>query len=316
MVLGTLSLGFAAGFFWSPLRAIVSDATEYRYRSEAFGIHSQQIGIGAFYGAFLGFGIFFLASETGLGYEGMFASLLVYALANLLAGYQILRIAPLVPLVDVGERKDQQIEMEEVRATSLGNNVIVFFILLLVILFVGSMIGALVAPFLEVFLLKNITMDPVSMSLAYIPGGIVSMFVAPRLGGIADRIKPAYVLSITSVIGATTTWLLINSSEIWQVAILFTVDSTVIAGGGLVISKIMSNISKDHRGSIFGLQGFITNLGSISGPMIGGLFWEIFGDRGPFLLSIGAELVLALVYVVVLSLFSSESGEESSPMQF
>ncbi|MFX0115907.1 MAG: MFS transporter, partial [Candidatus Hodarchaeota archaeon] len=48
MLFGTFALGFSAGFFWAPLRAIVSDSTEYCFRSEAFGIFNQQIGLGTF----------------------------------------------------------------------------------------------------------------------------------------------------------------------------------------------------------------------------------------------------------------------------
>ncbi|MFW9990837.1 MAG: MFS transporter [Candidatus Odinarchaeota archaeon] len=313
MVFGTFSLGFAAGFFWSPLRAIVSDATEYRFRSEAFGIYNQQIGMGTFYGAFIGFGILMMASEASLGSGGLFAGLLVYALANLYAGIKILRIAPAVTLVDIDREKagiNELVSFKTVKTTRLRKNVFLFFIVLLGILFVESTVGALVAPFLEVFLLKNITNDPVTMSLAYIPGGIVSMVAAPKLGEIADRIKPAYVLPPASIIGAITTWLLINSTEIWQVTVLFTVDSTVIAFATVVISKLMSNVSKNHRGSVFGFQGFLANLGGITGPLVGGVFWEITGDRGPFLLSIGVEAVLALIYLVVLLFFLYEPVEE------
>ena len=91
-------------------------------------------------------------------------------------------------------------------------------------------------------------------------------------------------------------------------ALLFIIDATVISSAGLALSKILSNISKTQRGSIFGLQGFFSNLGAISGPLLGGFLWELLGDRGPFLLSIGVEFVLGVVYFTLFSsLFSART---------
>ncbi|MFX1536883.1 MAG: MFS transporter [Promethearchaeota archaeon] len=317
MAISTFSLGFAAGFFWSPLRAIISDATEYQYRSEAFGILSQQTGMGTFYGAIVGFFILITASEASLGPEWAYAGLLVFGLANVYAGIKILRITPKVPLVDINEQKEMlprvKDEIKEYSTTSLRTNLVVAFVIFLVILFVESVIGSLIAPFVELFILENITDSIITVAWLYAPAGFISMLVAPKLGEFADKVRPRYWLSLTSVLGALTTWLLINTTEPILVALLFIIDTTVVVSAGLVLSKLLSNVSKNRRGSVFGLQGFSENTGNITGPIVGGILWESLNYRAPFLLSIGVELVMSVVYLLVLSffIFDPENANET-----
>ncbi|MFX1250304.1 MAG: MFS transporter [Promethearchaeota archaeon] len=315
MAISTFSLGFAAGFFWSPLRAIISDATEYQYRSEAFGILSQQTGMGTFYGALVGFTILITANEASLGPEWAYVGLLVFGLANVYAGIQILRITPRVPLIDISEQKEMlprvKDEIKEYSTTSLRTNLVVAFVIFLVILFVESIIGSLIAPFVELFILANITEDIITVAWLYAPAGFISMLVAPKLGEIADKVRPRYWLSLTSILGALTTWLLINTTEPILIALLFIIDTTVVASAGLVLSKILSNVSKNRRGSIFGLQGFSENTGLIAGPLVGGILWEGVNYRAPFLLSIGVELVISVVYFLILSFFIFDINAEN-----
>ena len=66
----------------------------------------------------------------------------------------------------------------------------------------------------------------------------------------------------------------------------FVIDVTVVTSAGLVLSKVLSDLSKDRTGSIFGLQGLISNFGALCGPLVGGVLWELSGNRAPFHLSI------------------------------
>ncbi|MCG3219473.1 MAG: MFS transporter [Candidatus Heimdallarchaeota archaeon] len=305
MFIGTFILGVGAGFFWVPLRSIISDATEYRYRSEAFGVFSQQMGIGVMMGSFIGFFILGWASETAMPVEVMYSQILLYGVANIYAGIKVYKLIPTVTLIDIENDTDQT----EEEKSGLKNNhlplerqLLIGFIIILAVLFVENLIGSLVAPFLEVFLLKNITEDIMLMSLAYVPGGILSMMLAPKIGKLADKYNPRIWLAVTSALGSLTTWLLISSTEIWQFSLLFIVDATIVSSAGLVLSKIISQISRKRRGSLFGIQGGISNLGAIVGPIIGGILWETTSDKAPFLLSIFVELILAFLYPFVILL--------------
>ncbi|NIQ04294.1 MAG: MFS transporter [Candidatus Korarchaeota archaeon] len=290
-------------FFWVPLQTILSDATEYKYRSEAFGVYSQQIGMGVFFGATFGFFIFGWASGTGGGSALMYSPLLIYGVVNVYGGLRALKLAPMVPLLELpAEHTDSFTEHQEEDSNSFGDTLFwLSLIFLFAIVFLEQMIGSLVAPFLEVFLLKYISGDPMNIAIAYAPGAVLSFVLAPKMGKIADKINPRYWLASTSALGALTTWFLVNSTELWQFTMLFIVDSTVISSAGLVLSKIISDVSKTRRGSVFGTQGGVSNFGAIAGPVMGGILWELIGDRAPFLLSIGVEAFLAVVYLVSIS---------------
>jgi MFS family permease len=292
MTLGMFILGVGAGFFWTPFETTIADATEYEYRSEAFGIFSQQSGIGGFIGATVGFSVLWAVSEysfsSNIVYSAIaFSPLILYGLSNIYAGVRVLQLAPKVEFLDIEEKT---------LVSKITRRAILFsFIFLLILLFTEAFIGSLVGTFIEFFLLKNITQDILYLIMAYVPGGVLSVILAPRLGRLADKLNPRITLSVASIVGAGMTWLLINSSKIWQFSVIFIIDTTVVATAGLVLTKVISTVSRERRGSVFGLHDSVTNLSRIAGPLIGGALWDI-RDRAPFILSIAIEGVLAVLY--------------------
>lgn len=323
MVGGTGLLGFSAGFFWNPLKAIIADGTHLEHRSEAYGIESQQSGFGMMIGSFIGFTILGFAEGFEQGPEWRYAALIIYGFCNLYAGYRALRLIPNVPRLDVvvddqdvtENGTEGSIKPNDALQPNFGRGhaaVMAGFACLLGIFLVEGMVGALVTPFLNVYLLKNITDSPTLVSMVYLPAGIISLSAAPRLGRIADRKSAKLWLPLACVCGAVTTWLLISSSELWQIALLFIIDMTVVTMANLMLVKLMSTVSKARRGSLFGLQSMVKNLGLIAGPLIGGVAWQMMGDKGPFWLSIVVEAVLAGVYFVVLVTFFPQYGSKES----
>lgn len=287
MMVGMLILGLGAGFFWTPFQSTIADATEYEYRSEAFGIFSQQSGIGGFAGATIGFTILGFAYGASLPNAVAFCPLLIYGVSNIYAGIRVMQLSPQVEYIDIEEK--------EIKTKVTKRAVIYSFSFLLIILFAESLIGALVGPFIQYYLLENITQNIIYILFAYVPGSVLSIILAPRLGRIADRLNPKYTLGIISVIGAIMTWLLINSTEVWQFSVIFLVDSTVVATASLMLTKIISTVSKERRGTIFGLHDSVTNLGHIIGPLGGGALWDV-DSKYPFIVSIVVEGFLALLY--------------------
>ncbi|MHA1860962.1 MAG: MFS transporter, partial [Candidatus Ranarchaeia archaeon] len=206
MAASTFVVGVGAGFFWTPFEALISDATRYEKRSEIFGVFNQQIGIGEFIGASIGFSILALSVTIGLPMPIAYSSLILFGAANIYAGYKVMYLAPKIRLIDIEPAKTNEKDIGS--SQNKGKRRIAgVFVLLLGILFVEHMIGSLVGPFLELFLLKNITDNPLEIVLAYIPGAILSMVLAPRIGRAVDKLNPSYLLGVASLIGAITTWL-------------------------------------------------------------------------------------------------------------
>ena len=83
----------------------------------------------------------------------------------------------------------------------------------------------------------------------------------------------------------------------------------MVSSASLVLTKLVSAVSKGKRGTIFGLQGFTTNLGLILGSLMGRVIWENYGRRGPFLFSIAVELVIAFVYIGLMKVLLCQVNE-------
>jgi MFS family permease len=186
----------------------------------------------------------------------------------------------------------------------------------------SSINGSLAKPFLNVYLLEEIESDPTIVILAYIPSGIIAMFLAPKLGKLVDKIHPAIGISVASVIGSLTTYFLISTTSLWIFAILLIFDTIIVntAGlviqnllsrmAGLVIQNLLSRISLSHRGKVLGLNRFFSSFGYIVGPIFGGLAWDYLGFKAPFIFSIFIELCLIPFYIIAVFFIKPHLSEK------
>ena len=175
-----------------------------------------------------------------------------------------------------------------------------FFISLVLLL--ANMNGSLAKPFLNYYLLEYITNDAFLASIVYIPAGAASMFLAPKIGKMVDQIKPELGISVTSIIGAITTWFLINTNNYFIFSILLMIDVTVAQTANLVVQNIISRVSITHRGKSFGALQIVMGFGNVIGPLIGGLAWDYISHTAPFIISIIVELCLIPFYIISVTL--------------
>ena len=166
-------------------------------------------------------------------------------------------------------------------------------------LFLGSVNGSIAKPFLNVYLIENIESNLNLVIWAYLPAGLLATLLAPKLGKIVDKLPPALGITITSVSGAVVTWLLINSGNIWIFSAFLLLDLTIMISAGLIFQNLVSRITIEHRGKILGIGEFFTFLGSVIGPIIGGIVWDFISPQFPFIISIFVELSLIPLYLVV-----------------
>jgi len=288
MIIATFCLGLGSGLFWLVWQTCFAQLSVYQHRAEVFGYASKQIGIGIMIGSCLAFSLLG-AAEAYLWPDYItYLSMPLFAIASYISGAVGYKVV-----------SGMQFPQLEANKKTQGHTFIALFIFSMI--FVGQLSGSLVAPFLEVYLLENLQVHSTSdLSLAYIPGGIASMLLAPRLGVLADKINAAIYLAGAGFIGALTTWLILQATALWQVSLLFVIDASVITSSGLVLAKLISGLAGDKVGSAFGVQGAVANFGAIFGPIIGGVFWQYQGSKGPFIFSISTELTLACCCLFIL----------------
>jgi MFS family permease len=299
MGIGTFSLGFLAGFFWIPFNTLIAEKSRKQNRSEAFGKRDAIMGRGTLLGAIIGFSIFGFTYQFNNSFI-TYLALPVFGLSNFLAGYFFTKVDENIKISE--PQSFNPIKIEDQIKPGIGKSMIPGLIFFSLVLLLANINGSIGRPFLNIFILAEIINDPTIAMLAFIPSGFVSLFLAPRLGAYVDKIRPALGIAVTSFLGAMITWFLINSLNIIVFSVLLVLDTTIISAGNLVFQNFLSRVSISNRGKIMGIQSFFTNFGGIIGPVMGGFFWDIYGNRAPFNISIIVELILIPFYIIAVYL--------------
>ncbi|GAG82047.1 unnamed protein product, partial [marine sediment metagenome] len=123
---------------------------------------------------------------------------------------------------------------------------------------------------------------------------------APYIGVLSDKINNTIGIMISCVTGALFTLLLINTTNPILFSLYLVVDSTFAIGGGLILMNLYSRISKVHRGKVFGLTSWIGRWGGITGPIVGGILWDLNTSQAPFILSIFVEIALIPLFILAI----------------
>ncbi|TFG02996.1 MAG: MFS transporter [Promethearchaeota archaeon] len=307
---GYFSLGFFVGFFWIPFNTLISQKSRKENRSEAFGKREAAVGRGLVIGAIMGFTIFNFSVNYTDNPLIIYLAIPISGLANFYAGIKFLRT---VDESIVISKNNNEINKKNNSTQTLKASALIGLFLISLVLLLANMNGSLARPFLNKYLLEVITSDPFLASLVYLPAGTISMFIAPKLGKLVDRIKPELGISVTSIIGAVTTWFIINTDNYFIFSTLLTIDVTIVQTANLVVQNLISRISITHRGKSFGALQIFMGFGNVIGPIMGGLAWDYISITAPFIISIIVELCLIPFYilaVIVIKPFLKERFED------
>lgn len=295
---GMFTLGFFAGFFWIPFDTLVAEKSDKNARSYAYGKRDSAIGIGILIGSFVGFTIFgILTILIPDNWALIYIGILIFGISNFVAGIQFIR------KINENVKYSQKTrELEEIYENKKFKNEYSYFyiglIFLLIALLFSNINGSLAKPFLNVYLLERIESNPILAIFGFLPGYIISLLIAPRVGNYIDRIKPSIGITVSSVLGALFTWLLISTSNLWVFSIILIFDYTIVNSANLVLNNFLSRISLKHRGKVLSLNSMCKNLGNFTGPIIGGLVWDLIYITAPFIISIFVELILIPIYLL------------------
>lgn len=298
--IGTFILGFMAGVFWVPFNTFVAEKSNKNHRSQAYGKKNSFNAIGQIIGALIGFNLLMIAGIFTDNPFIIYGSIPFFGISNLWAGIRFYnRVDETIKFSNYEVLNINSNDILESTNYSYSKPVIIGTIFLTCVLFLGSVNGSIAKPFLNIYLLENIESNINLVIWAYLPAGILATLLAPKLGALVDRLPPAVGITITSLSGALITWLLINSGNIWIFSGLLLLDLTIMISAGLIFQNLISRITIAHRGKLLGAGEFFTFLGSVIGPILGGIVWDFISPQFPFIISIFVELSLIPLYLVV-----------------
>jgi len=297
LTMGMFALGFMAGIFWIPLNTLVAEKSNKDNRSQAYGKKNSANAIGQILGALFGFNFLIIASTFTSSTFIIYAGIPVFGVANFIAGIKFFKeIDESVKFDQIISNSDLNLETEKEKFSKF---VIIGMFFLLIVILVSSINSSIAKPFLNIYMIENIESNIQLVTYAYLPAGILATLLAPKLGELIDRLKPAIGITITSSLGALVTWLLINSLNIWIFSVLLLFDLMIAIATELLLQNLISRISLKHRGKLFGIGDFFSASGNVIGPLIGGILWDANGPTYPFIISIFIELSLIPLYLIV-----------------
>jgi len=312
---GIFFLGFSVGYFWTPLDALISQKSHKTYRATAFGARGGMIGKGNLVGSLISFTVFglshtFIPNITWIVYS----PLLIFTISNFYAGFTFFKntdehlnyddyILSLNneenPLILSNLDEDNSKKKINTKNSSSSKLYLGFFIFMIAFM-LTSVNQTLSYPFLQGFLIENLfVQNPILIMAVYFPSEMVAQLLAPKLGVLADKLNPRITISITGSLGALITLALINSPNAWVFGILLVCDTVFAWLGMLILQNFLSRFSKTNRGKIFGIRQWVSLLGGVIGPIIGGYAWVI-SHKMPFIISIFVELSLIPLFILAL----------------
>ncbi|MFX1495247.1 MAG: MFS transporter, partial [Promethearchaeota archaeon] len=323
--IGLFILGFFVGIFWSPLDALISEKSYKKHRSYAFGKRGAMMGLGNLVGTVISFVIFgltiiFIPEFTLLVYS----PLILFGASNVYAGIIFNRnVDEALTFEDhitkLREIRDDSFAIPQITETNsqieskakISYIFILGFIILMFAFLTTNMNQMLAQPFLQPYLIEDLHVDNIAIvMLIQFPSQVLALLIAPKLGKIADNINAIIGIIVVSSLGSLVTWFIINSPTGWIFGLILILDSTLAWSGMLILQNILSRISKTHRGKIFGATQWISILGAIGGPVLGGFLWDDFGHTAPFILSIFVELSVIPLYLIAIRVLKPYMAEK------
>jgi DHA1 family multidrug resistance protein-like MFS transporter len=324
LMLGMFVQGFGVGVFWPPYDAMIAEKTSKFHRAYAFGQRGSKIGWGNLVGTLISFTVFSIGTSffpTALWF--IFSPLLFFAYTNFYGGWLFYRhVDHKLTFEGWICQKDRQSHrcVEEITPKinkiplSTKYRLSTLAIFGLVVLFIGlaasSMNETIAKPFIQLYLINNIESNPTLVMLIFFPSEILAMLVAPKLGEWADKINLAVGLILTCTIGALLTWFLIHAETGLVFGLILILDAILARVTQLIIANLLSRVSPNHRGRIFGFKTWVAHVGEMIGPILGGILWDTSGETAPFLSSIVLEILLIPIFLTALAILSKQLVEK------
>ena len=299
--IGTFALGFMAGVFWVPFNTLIAEKSNKDNRSEAYGKRNSSNAIGQMIGGVIGFILLMILEFFTSNPFLLYASIPIFGIANFYAGFKFNReVDESIKFNDPSDNlTNPLIKKNKEKHAKLAGPLILGSFFLMSVLFLSNINGSIAKPFLNIYVIETIESNIQLVTWAYLPAGIVATLLAPKLGKLVDKFRPAIGITVTSTLGALVTWFLINSANIWVFSLLLLIDMTIMIASGLIFQNLLSRISLKNRGKMLGSGEFFQFLGSVIGPILGGVVWDFYGPTYPFIISIFVELSLIPLYLLV-----------------
>ena len=280
LYLARILQGIGASFLWISVNTIVVDVTMPRDRGRAFGRIDEVTARGGLIGIFAGF---FIISSLPNAFAWQITFMGYAAMAFLGAGLAWKNVPETKPATPAG--------------TPQKFNVSWPLAALLIVVFIMSASEAMLGPIYLIFLQDKFTTHISKLAWAFLPAGLVTAFLASKLGALSDRFNRAKMMALGLAGSGTISLALPGAPSIPFLAMLYTFSAALWAISGPAVTAIFADLTGiERRGRSYALFALVGNIGFVLGPLIGGILYDNAAHSVPFFVN-GGVLVICSVWV-------------------
>jgi MFS family permease len=300
LILNSLVWGVGSALYRVGSDAEISERVRRDNRTEAFGHREAAVARGNVVGAFIGFTVYLI-----FGLEQVF---IFYALMNVIGGFAVIRDRP--PL----ESQPSSPSLPGIQTViRLGVMALVIAAAL------DTFISALLAPFVEIFILDQYPYLTVEvLALVYLPGGILSGVLGAPLGRYADKTNKVVIVSAAVLVGSISTLTLayvpflfpVAEHGLLAIAVLFSTGTVTGMMAYTVMSSVLGTVYEGRASEGFGLFEAVMGFSRFLAPIVGGLLWDFVNPVAPFLLVGAVGLLLIPIYALGMQNYQKAVGAE------
>ncbi len=276
--------GVGSALFWIPAYTTATELSSHGW-GRSVGSVEMASSRGAFFGAFVGYGVILLASSFAVGWRWAFGG---YTLAALLAAAMVWRSVP----------ETKAAPAPSADAALLDRK---FLLRLMIIVFLTGASSSMITPLLIIFLQDHFTTNVPTLAAAFVPAAIVYSYLPGRLGGLSDRFGRAPIMAIGLIGAGVVSIGMPTSTSLVFLAVLWVLEAVGLSAELPAEAALVADLAgQDVRGRGYGLYMFASGLGLTVGPLIGGWLYDSAGHAVPFIVTggilfLGAALVLLLL---------------------
>ncbi|AHF08666.1 hypothetical protein DESME_13350 [Desulfitobacterium metallireducens DSM 15288] len=235
-------------------------------------------------GGLLGIILCFFVLNTPKLVDGWSVLFMICAIASIIAViYSIIILNETKPILN----KD----FLNISLPTKKNNIIIFNLII-------SIFTSIVSAIFVLYLQSRFNSNLLQIGVAFLLPTVIIAFASPKLGRISDNIgsKKILVTSLSTLIFILL--ILPYTDNVYLYGVVWTVYCIAVTLIGITLNGVyVEDIAEEIRGTAIGKLTMGANIGTVIGPIIGGLAFQEISIQAPFFISSIGFAILLMLYM-------------------